>query len=128
LQADNSTVVVSGIAGSAQLNGTPVMALPFFQSIIDYVAHTSFHQPVVTLDGSVMDLVACGTAQCSEGMGFESSGVFAYPFVITTPAFGSLNYEPYQASNWNLSPVPEISSLLLMGLGLTLLIGLRRRA
>jgi MYXO-CTERM domain-containing protein len=126
LQADGNTVVVSQVLGVPTVNGTPAVALPFIDSIIDVVAGSSFLLPRVSLNGTVMDFAACTTAACDDGFGFEASGQFGAPLAALLGSFGNLEIVAYSPGDWTMSVVPEVDSWALMALGLAAL-GIRRR-
>jgi hypothetical protein len=77
LQADGNSIVVSQELGVPSFNGAPAVALPFVDSLIDVVGDTAFLPPVVSLDGRPMDFAACTSPACSDGFGFEASGLAA---------------------------------------------------
>ena len=118
LQADGNTIVVSQVLGMPSFNGAPAVALPFVDSLIDVVGRTAFLPPVVSLDGRRMDFAACTSAACSDGFGFEASGIAGYPVVYALASFGNLDANLYRPADWSISAVPEAGSWLLMALGL----------
>lgn len=127
LQADGNTILVSQVLGVPSFNGAPAVALPFVDSLIDVVGDTAFLPPVVSLDGRRMDFAACTSASCSDGFGFEASGIAGYPVVYALSSFGNLNANLYRPADWSISAVPEAGTWLLMALGLCGLAAARHR-
>lgn len=128
LQADGNSIVVSQVLGVPSFNGAPAVALPFVDSLIDVVGRTAFLPPVVSLDGRRMDFAACTSAACSDGFGFEASGLIGFPVVYALASFGNLDANLYRPADWSISAVPETGTWLLMALGLCGLAARRRLA
>jgi hypothetical protein len=127
LQGDGNTLLLSAISAPRR-NGTPgpdVVVVGSFRQLVTF-------DPIpasVTLDGSLMDFVACtpGTG-CSEGFTFTYEGLL-YPQArfYAGGFYGALlDGEVYNRANWSIAPfnpgaVPEPASwaLLIAGFGLT---------
>jgi hypothetical protein len=116
LQADNNTVLVSSIVDFASWNAVPGPSLTFVNTLSGYFSNI-FAPGIVTIDGSVMDILACTSTVCSEGfllttldpLGFNSG-----------TAFGAA-LEPYSQAGWSLSaavPEPANWALMITGFGL----------
>ncbi len=121
LRPDNNTVVISAIA-SAAFDGVTGQALPYLNSLEGFLSFPGF-PPVASLNGSILDFIACTDASCSDGFLFDSQGVFSagLPQVITGLSFGDVHDEIYDPARWNLTAVPEPGTI---GLFLTGLFGL----
>ena len=80
---------------------------------------------IVSLDGTTMDLSACGDTGCLSGIFIGDFGVPIPIQFITSTDFGN-DSENFNAGNWNISQklnVPEPSfTLALVGLGLSSLV------
>jgi PEP-CTERM motif len=119
LQGDNNTVVVNNIINPL-FNGTPALAINSVDSYFGYF-NNSGESPIVSLDGSLMDLFAC-SANCRDAFIFDTTGFFAPSFYNSTPSYGD-GYEGYVADRWSLTPqnvqsVPEPTSVFgLLGVG-----------
>jgi hypothetical protein len=115
LQPDGNTVVISAIVGTPTVNGSPAVPLPFVNSYANYLI-SIIANPVVTLDGSAMDFLACTSGACIDGFFFfaDPGGSFG-----GGDSFGSV-FEPFDANSWSLSLVPEPASwaLMIAGFGL----------
>lgn len=127
LQPDGNTILVSQVLGVPSFNGAPAVALPFVDSLIDVVGRTAFLPAVVSLDGRRMDFAACTSAACSDGFGFEASGIAGFPVVYALASFGNIDANLYRPTDWSISAVPEAGTWLLMALGLCGLAARRRQ-
>lgn len=126
LQGDANSVVISGVT-SAAFNGVPGPALPFLVSLTSYQTMNP-SIPVLTLDGSIMDFLACTDSNCTDGFLFGITGVLAYSSGIS---FGAAS-EPFNVGNWSMSavggvPEPASWAMLIAGFGLVGAVARRRR-
>jgi hypothetical protein len=111
LQPDNNRVFVSSI-GNTTFNGSPPLALPFTASFVAFVSGSLTGQAVLSLDGSVLDFVACDSMSCdSSGFGFlPPNGIIGNKIDL----FASLgdHPEPFVLANYSLTTVPEPATVL----------------
>lgn len=121
LQADNNTVLVSSIVDFASWNTVAGPSLPFVNTVSG-MASSTVAPGLVTLDGSVMDIIACDSAGCGDGFLFDTLGtLFGVPVYSSGHSFGARG-ELYSASSWSLSaatvPEPASWALMITGFGL----------
>ncbi|MBZ8181450.1 PEP-CTERM sorting domain-containing protein [Oscillatoria salina] len=115
VQADNDTVIVSEIS-MASFNDVLGPELTLIESFFEFLTGTP-GVPTVSFSGSVMDIIACGTSNCSDGFLFEGSGsLFGTPAYSSGFSYGNTfdNYNPerWQLTAKNVTSVPEPASLL----------------
>lgn len=120
LQADNNTVIVSSIVDFASWNTVAGPSLAFVNAVSGYPS--TIAPGLVTLDGSVLDILACPSAGCGDGFLFDTSGnLFGAAAYASGNSFGA-NFELYSPRNWSLSaatvPEPASWALMITGFGL----------
>lgn len=125
LQGDNNTVIVTGIQDFASFEGVAGPSLPFFDAWDEYYGLASGIDPVLTLDGSFLDFIACTTVNCIDGFGFfvgNGFGGIAGDSYSSSPAFGGVT-APFDVASYSLTsqlapvPLPASAVLLLSGIG-----------
>jgi hypothetical protein len=131
LQGDNNSVVVSSVLDFATFNGIPGPSLPFVESLDEYFGLGGPLDPIFTLDGSFMDLIACTNSGCFDGFLFAAGS--AYAAVVGVPLYNSgisfgAAYEPFDAGRWTLQAVPLPATLPLLLIGAAGIRFARRRA
>jgi len=115
LQGDNDTVVVNSVS-DLSFNGAPAAgSFPFLDSVTNFNIASGL-PPVVSISGSLMDLLVANPAAAFDGFAFETSGVLGSPVYQAGPTFGS-TFETYEPANWTLTPVPEPSSIVMFSVG-----------
>jgi hypothetical protein len=120
LQPDANTILVSGLLSSLTVDGVSYFTPVFTGS---YAAFWSLpggpFVPTVTLDGTHMDLLACGDLTCS--------GATPYALIFQSTAFSSTlasfrdvspgGTETFNPQNWSIAPVPEPSTMWMFAIG-----------
>jgi len=120
LQPDANTILVNGLLSNVTLDGISYFTPVFTGS---YAAFWSLpggpYVPTVTLDGTYMDLMACGDATCS--------GATPYALIFQSTAFGSTlasfrdvspgGTETFNPQNWSIAAVPEPSTWWMLAIG-----------
>lgn len=127
LQADNNTIVVSSIPDFVTLNGVPGPSLPLVESVDEFYVAGSGLNPVVTLDGSFMDFIACNNLiACDDALVFAVGNLVSVsfhggdPLYQAGPSFGG-TLEDYIQENWSITVVPEPEAYAMMLVGLVLI-------
>lgn len=125
LLSDNNTIAVSAINRHATVSApgnTPVAgpALPLVTTIAAYLASLPT-TPQVTRDGSHMELLGCDSIYCSEGLFFDTTGVFGGPIAVV--GYGEQAMQAaFDANSWSIAaavPEPASWALMIAGFGLT---------
>jgi hypothetical protein len=125
LQGDGNTLTVSSVLDFALFNGAPGPSLPFVDSLDEAFGAPVALDPVLTIDGSFMDFVACTDPACLDGFGFAVGNAFAafsgFPLYLSLGSFGE-DLEVFIEDRWSLTarsqaPLPATLPLLLIGAG-----------
>ena len=107
LQLDNNTVFVSSISNTT-FNGSPAPALPFVGPFFGGLAP----EAALSLDGSVLNFIACEDTTCNSGFGFVPAGIIAPVAVfLSAGGYGSVG-ELFVLANYSLTTVPESATVL----------------
>ena len=112
LQPDNNRVFVSSISNTT-FNGSPAPALPFVGPFFGGLAP----EAALSLDGSVLNFIACEDTTCNSGFGFVPPRTIAPVAVfLSSGGYGSVN-ELFVLANYSLTPagtptVPEPATVL----------------
>jgi hypothetical protein len=136
LQADNNTVIVNSVY-NATFNGTGAPATSFLQSVSEYFFHNG-EPPKLTLDGTFLDLMACGLNDCSISANFVFSNPppaglgFSWAFYSGSPTYGGVT-EKFNIADYSLTPTPIPSTWLMLlsgfvGLGYFAYRGTKKRS
>jgi hypothetical protein len=125
LQPDNNTVIVSSVSNPT-FNGSPAPALPFVGSYLDSIISiisggTLTGQAVLSLNGLVLDFIACTDINCADGFGFLPPNTLINNLDTLFAAGGAYGgdgfFEPFVLANYSLTPadtpaVPEPAAVL----------------
>jgi hypothetical protein len=117
LQADNNTVYVNSVLDFVTFDGS---ALPSMAYVNSFDARFSYSQgaPLLTLDGSFMDFVACETSDCyyffGFGVGNRIESTFGMPVYLSSAGYATTQNEPFQQANWQIRAVPTPPTLVLL--------------
>ncbi|MDJ0662447.1 MAG: hypothetical protein QNJ42_23615 [Crocosphaera sp.] len=120
VQADGNTINVTSVLMS-QLNGIALPQTPIIRDSEGVLGSTA----IVSLNGTTMDLGACGDTDCLSGIFIGDLGLPQANQFSTSVNFGD-DFETFNAENWTIAEkptVPEPSvTLALVGLGLSTLV------
>lgn len=128
IQPDGNTVIVTSVTMAA-LNGVFGTALPFVDSVIE-ADGGPVGDPIVSFDGTVMDIVAADSPATLDGFLFDGAGaVFVVPAFVSGSTYGRAN-DLYNSDNWSLRlrNVPDVGATFgLFALACGSLLAARRR-
>ena len=118
LQGDNNTFVITSVVPTPTLDGTPGAPIAFVDSVDHFYGFLAGALPTVTLDGSFLDVLACGIGSCSQqGFAFAVGTVYPATSVQSSSTYGAI-FEDFDVSQWSASvstsAVPEPGSILLL--------------
>jgi hypothetical protein len=131
LQADSNTVVVDKVLAFAALDGVPGPPLPLVYGYDYALGQPTSPLPTMTLDGSLLDLIACADAACNDGFGFAVGDLFASTIggdLYSAGASVGNTFEPFSAAGYTLEAMPEPASLPLLAMMSVAALAWQRRA
>jgi hypothetical protein len=109
LQADGNTILVSAVPDFVKFKGTPLPSFPVLTT--GSSLYGVERAPSVTLDGSLLDFLACSVEFCAtEGFGFDPDTIEFTPSLITSIPVDGFEFgyrEAADPAKWSLSAVPE---------------------
>ncbi len=115
LQADNNSVIITDI-DAVEFDGVSFTSqINFFDSISHLSDPTIGLPPVLSLDGTVLDFIACFTMACNDGFAFFADD-FNPPAYLGGLSFGLTQSLVVNNQNYSLVPEPYTLPLLLLGL------------
>ena len=124
LRADGDTIDATQMTQVA-FNGTPGVVPGYLTSLSNFLNPSQPDNAVVSLSGSILDLLYCHTASCNSGFLLDTEN-YSIPFVNSSADYGSL-FEELNPNNFEIEAVPlPASALLLLG-GIAALYPLRRK-
>lgn len=130
LQADMNTVLVTG-TGAFAVDGIPGPTLPEFAALTD-LSEATGASPVLTLDGSLMDLAACeDIAVCANAYGLSFGAVSSLgPIALLERSGAMILAERTDPARYSLTAtaVPLPAPAVLLGAALAGLVVMRRCA
>lgn len=111
VQTDGNTIEISKVENT-RVNGNLLPATPFV-----FPALLSSLVPIISFDGTVMDIIACQDAGCNEGFLFAPQSPPALTPIefATSPAYdtgGTGFTETFSPAFWQLQSTPESTSIL----------------
>jgi hypothetical protein len=106
LQLDGNTFIATSM-GPVYLDNVLAPDVPFVHSMDFINTMVAFDIPIVTLDGSFMDLVACSTDACDgDAFAFAAGNKIAivagFPIFVGGETFGN-DFQAFDASAWTAS-------------------------
>lgn len=120
LQGDADTIIVLSFS-DVTFDGGP-RSITFVDSFSNF-NFGSGADPVLSLSGTIADIIACTTPVCLDGFVFDAAGVgFGAPIVYSGPTFGEA-LEPYDPTRFSVEqvmaaiPLPASAFLLIGALG-----------
>ncbi|AEG02053.1 hypothetical protein [Methylomonas methanica] len=140
LEADNNTVAVTSFQDVAfnGAAGTPTSLIYNADHIFSTLYPTrdpiqpgfpDSTTPLVTLNGSYMNLAACVDAQCLDGFFFLNGNSLAsmfFPAYMAGPSYGQ-TMDSYVQAGWQMSAVPIPGSVWMLISGCVGILGVNRR-
>ena len=131
LQGDGNTVSVNAILDFATFDGVALPSLPAVESFVGAALGSGGFSGTVTLDGTLLDIIAGTDGNFDEGFAFSAgTGIgfeaFEDAFLSAGPIIGD-RQDPFVAGDYSLTaqpasavPVPASLGFLLAGVGVLL--------
>ncbi len=122
LQNDNNTIKIVSLS-NVSFENILGPKLTYFNTLSGYF-NSNIETPIVTVDGSTMDFVACDALPTCEGFYIQAPMSFSGPpFIASAISYGNL-FELYEPKNWSINvigavPEPQSWAMLITGFGLT---------
>jgi hypothetical protein len=132
LQPDNNSVIVSSVEDFVTYNGNPIGSLPWVHSLDFVNTLTASDFPLLSLDGSKMDFIACDSVTCTQSFSFavgtNLSDSYGRPLFGASSDLGIREgYEDFDSANWDMEAIPTPATLPLFAIGAATLAFRRRK-
>ncbi|MBC7520262.1 MAG: hypothetical protein H7268_04100 [Sandarakinorhabdus sp.] len=119
LQGDGNTVLVTAVPDFVKFKGVPLASFPVLTT--GSTIYGVDRAPSVTLDGSLLDFLACSVEFCAtEGFGFDPDTIEFTPSLITSIPVDGFEFgyrEAADPAKWSLSAVPDPAVWMSMLIG-----------
>ncbi|WP_245190798.1 hypothetical protein [Jannaschia formosa] len=100
LLGDANRILVGGISG-VTIDGAP-RTITFFDAVTEVLGTASAADPLLSLDGTVLDLLACNTSSCLVGFFFDDGDLEGYPLFSSSEEFAAA-FEPFDRERYSLT-------------------------